>query len=255
MLKILETDKKFFSKKGYIIKNLFSKDQIFIEISKSLKKELNFLANEKNIKNLGGYKSGNLNINPGRYGNELLSLLYKKNFQEYFKFIIGDNFLDYTFLAGGNLNLPNSKNQFFHTDGKWMPRMIIVNIATSKIELSNGPLEIIEKSHLKNLNYWKFVLKILFLNKKKITMDTGDILIREHRLWHRGTRNYTKENREMIGLMFIRKPNKVQTNYDLNLSIKSNVFGINLKERIKEYLFIYFRPILFLYKFFISMIK
>ncbi len=86
-------------------------------------------------------------------------------------------------------------------------------------------------------------------------MDIGDILIREHRLWHRGTRNYTKENREMIGLMFIKKPNKVQTNGDLNLSIKSNIFGINLKERIKEYLFIYFRPILFMYKFLISIIK
>ena len=62
--------------------------------------------------------------------------------------------------------MPNSKNQFFHTDGKWMPRMIIVNIATSKIELSNGPLEIIEKSHLENLNYWKFALKILFKKKR-----------------------------------------------------------------------------------------
>ena len=43
----------------------------------------------------------------------------------------------------------------------------------------------------------------------------------------------------MIGLMFIKKPNKVQTNGDLNLSIKSNIFGINLKEnkRIFVYLF------------------
>ena len=182
-------------------------------------------------------------------------MLLDNNFAEYFKFISDDNFEDYNFLAGGNLNLPNSKNQFFHTDGKWVPRMIIVNIATSKIKFSNGPLEIIEKTHLQNLKYWRFALKILFLNKKKITMDIGDILIREHRLWHRGTRNYTKENREMIGLMFIKKPNKVQTNGDLNLSIKSNIFGINLKERIKEYLFIYFRPILFMYKFLISIIK
>ena len=89
-------------------------------------------------------------------------MLLDNNFAEYFKFISDDNFEDYNFLAGGNLNLPNSKNQFFHTDGKWDPRMIIVNIATSKIKFSNGPLEIIEKTHLQNLKYWRFALKFFF---------------------------------------------------------------------------------------------
>ena len=32
--------------------------------------------------------------------------------------------------------LSKSKNQLFHTDGKWEPRMIIVNIATSEIKIS-----------------------------------------------------------------------------------------------------------------------
>lgn len=255
MLSKTDTDKFFFSHNGYIQKNLFNKDKEFIDISQNLIEEIGFSINKENIKNLGGYRSGNLNINPGKYGNEFLYLLLKKNFKEYFKFITNDNFEDYSFLAGGNLNLPNSKNQFFHTDGKWMPRMIIVNIATSKIELSNGPLEIIEKSHLENLNYWKFALKIIFLKKKRIIMETGEILIREHRLWHRGTKNYSKNNREMIGLMFIKKPHKLNTNNEKNVCIKSNIFGNSFKERIKEYLFINFKPILFMYKFFISIIK
>ena len=67
--------------------------------------------------------------------------------------------------------------------------MIIVNIATSNIELLNGPLEIIEKTHLNKISYWRFALRIIFMKKKKITLGFGDILIREHRLWNRGTKN------------------------------------------------------------------
>ena len=57
----------------------------------------------KKIKFLGGYKSGNLNTNPGKYGNKFLSLLLDNNFAEYFKFISDDNFEDYNF-SRRNLN-------------------------------------------------------------------------------------------------------------------------------------------------------
>ena len=59
-------------------KKLFNKDKEFIDISHNLKKEIVFFINKGNIKNLGGYKSGNLNIDPGKYGNEFLYLLLKK---------------------------------------------------------------------------------------------------------------------------------------------------------------------------------
>ena len=59
----------------------------------------------------------------------------------------------------------------------------------------------------------------------------------------------------MIGLMFIKKPYKLNTNNEKNVFIKSNIFGNSFKERIKEHLFINFKPILFIYKFFISIIK
>ena len=62
----------------------------------------------------------------------------------------------------------------------------------------------------------------------------------------------------MIGLMFIKKSDKsvfFENKEDKELSIKSNTFGNTLKEQLKENLFIYFKSIFFLYKFFISMIK
>ena len=249
-------EKQFFLEKGYLVKkNILTKNLNFEKISKNFKNELEKLFDIKHLKNLGGFKSGNLNIYPGKFGEEILSLLNNYSFKEYLNYLIDDNIEKYKVILGGNLNLPKSKNQFFHTDGKWDPRMIVVNIATSNIELLNGPLEIIEKTHLNKLSYWQFALKIIFMSKKKLTLGFGDILIREHRLWHRGTTNFSVNNREMIGIMFIKKPNDSDKIIDKNLYIKPNIFGETLKERIKENIFIYLRPILFLYKFFISMIK
>ena len=258
MFETNNTDKKFYIENGYILKNIFKNSQEFVVFSKRFKNEIIRFVKENKIEKLGGYKSGNLNIIPGNYGVELISMLKLKNFSEYFNFITNDKIENYNFLAGGNLNLPNSKKQFFHTDGKWNPRMIVINIATSEINLTNGPLEIISKTHLTTSVYWKFALKVFFLNKKKLTLNIGDVLIREHRLWHRGTCNNSKNNREMIGLMFIKKSDKsvfFENKEDKELSIKSNTFGNTLKEQLKENLFIYFKSIFFLYKFFISMIK
>ncbi len=256
MFEIDKSEKDFFLENGYLIKRKTLNNNFnFIEISKNFLIELEQISDNNHIKNLGGFKSGNLNIYPGKFGESILSLLNKNSFREYLSYLIDDNIENYKIILGGNLNLPDSKSQFFHTDGKWLPRMIVVNIATSKIELLNGPMEIIEKTHLKNLKYWKFALRLIFMNKKKITMNFGDILIREHRLWHRGTTNYSNKKREMIGLMFIKKPNKIDDFNNENLSIKANIFGNTTKEKLKEFIFIYFRPVFFLYKFFISMIK
>lgn len=249
-------EKQFFLEEGYLVKkNVLNKNTNFIEISKNFKIELEKLFDTKYLKHLGGFKSGNLNIYPGKFGVDILNILNNHSFKEYLNFLIDDNIEKYQIIFGGNLNLPKSKNQFFHTDGKWEPRMIIVNIATTNIKLLNGPLEIIEKTHLNKHSYWKFVLKIVFMSKKKLTLDFGDILIREHRLWHRGTTNFSENNREMLGIMFIKKQNNSEKLIDKNLYIKPNIFGDTFKERVKEYLFIYFKPILFLYKFFISIVK
>lgn len=258
MFNLDHKDINFFKDNGYILKKIFKNDMEFIFFSERFKKEINNFIIKNKINKLGGYKSGNLNINPANFGEELFLMLKEKQFSEYFNFITNDKIENYDFLTGGNLNLPNSKYQFFHTDGKWKPRMIIVNIATSEINLSNGPLQIIKKSHTTNIEYWKFALKILFLNKKKITLNIGDVLIREHTLWHRGTCNQSINNREMIGLMFIKKPHNLDLlniKKEKELSIKSNIFGNTRKEKFKENLFIYFKSIFFVYKFFRSMIK
>ena len=61
----------------------------------------------------------------------------------------------------------------------------------------------------------------------------------------------------MIGIMFLKKKQSEISNQEVSEKIKifSNIFGTSTKEKIKEYIFLYCKPILFLYKFFISINK
>ncbi len=256
MKDLLETDKIEFEKNGYIIKNILANNDNFKNISAKFKNELAEILKKKDHYHLGGYKSGNLNISPGEYGVEILSILNRLNFEKYFNFLTSENIKDYQIIYGGNLNLINSKNQFFHTDGNWNPRMIVLNIATTEINLSNGPLEVIEKSHNKNLSYLNFLLKSLFLKKKKIELKFGDILIREHRLWHRGTKNKSKNHREMLGIAFL-KSSEINnySNQNKSLYLHSNIFGTSKREKFKEFIFLRLRFILFIYKVIVSLRK
>ena len=208
---------------------------------------------------MGGFKHGNLNIDPGIYGEKIFTLLKQKKFEDFFNNVTGDNLNEYKIRIGGNLNLPKSKNQFFHTDGEREPRMIVVNIATSDVNYSNGPMEIYEKSHKTNYPYWKFhFINKFFMNKKKVILNYGDILIREHRMWHRGTSNSSLISREMMGIMFMKNSSKmyfVQDNISNEVKLHTNIFQLTAKGRLKEILFLYFRPILFLYKCLISIKK
>ena len=205
------SDKILYENNGFIVKNFLSHDKKFLNYSLNFKNEINLIKDEKYVAELGGFKSGNLNIELGKYSKVFINLLFDNNFGEYFKFLIGENIEEYEIFTGGNLNFPGSKSQLFHTDGNWDPRMIIVNIATSDINLKNGPIEVLPKTHKKKTPYWKFIIKSKFLNQEKIKLKMGEILIREHRLWHRGTVNNSNQFREMVGIMFIKKKKLLKT--------------------------------------------
>ena len=260
MLNFNENDVVFFKKKGYITKDLFCDNNNFLNIANDLRLSIDEYINSNlnKIQELGGYKSGNLNFIAPIHSEKIINLLYQNNFKDNLKKIIDDDISKYELILGGNINFPKSKFQFFHTDGKWDPRMIIINIATSDIDNSNGPLEVIERSHIKNFPYWKFILKNFFFKKKKLILKKGEILIREHRLWHRGTTNKSNKFREMIGLMFIKRKPKENISLKVNsenLLIFSNIFGVTKKEKIKELIFLYLKPLFSIYKIIISIIK
>ena len=91
-------------------------------------------------------------------------------------------------------------------------------------------------------------------------MNFGEILIREHRLWHRGTTNNSKKIREMLGIIFIKNENfnqkeSLEKAESTKMYLHSNIFGTSKKEKIKEFIFINFKFLLFFYKLIISIIK
>ena len=257
MFKTNTFEKSFFFNNGYLVKDIFLKNDEFLNCAKNLNKEITEVHKKQVLQNLGGFKSGNLNIEIGDYSNQFIKLFLKYNLENFFNELFNDKLDEYEIKTGGNLNLPGSKNQLFHTDGNWDPRMIIFNLATTDIHSGNGPIEILEGSHKEELPYWNFLLKSRKFQSKKIPMKKGQILIREHRLWHRGTKNLSSLPREMIGILFIKKKNGnkfLKGRYE-KVCLYENMYENNLRGRFKEFIFINFKFLLVLYKIIISMMR
>mgnify|MGYP006077493425 CR=1 len=259
MFNLDNKDIDFFRDNGYLTKVVLEDNQHFNIFSNKFKKELDQIPLTE-LKKLGGYNAGNLNIDPGIIGNQLYKIIKDIKFEEFFYKIVGEKIDNYQITTGGNLNLPDSSFQDFHTDGFWAPRMFILNIATSKIDLNNGPMEVYEKSHQSFLPYWKFFFKKFSMKKKKILLNFGEILFREHRLWHRGTKNTTKKNRELLGIMFIRTDkNLIKDNQPISsnekILIYANMFDETFKGKLKEFIYIYTKFIFQIYKMILSIIR
>ena len=189
--------KNKFNKDGYVkIKTNLKSNPLFLFISKKLdffvKNELSRIESKK----LGGFIMGNLSMQQGYLGNKLFKLIFTPNFVSIIENLIENNFNNYDIFFGGNICLPNKGKQIFHTDGAYKKEMYLICVATQEINLENGPTEICPGSNLKRINFWDF-----YFSKKKITklqMKKGEVLIRKHTLWHRGTINKTKNPRLLI---------------------------------------------------------
>ena len=259
MFKIDHKDKQLFQEFGYIKLSILENNPNFKEFLNEFKEDINTISKDIKINRIGGYKSGNLNIDPGKYGPMLLKILEDINFKNYFEFLVNDKLKNYKVMFGGNLNLKNSKKQLFHTDGKWNPRMIILNLATTQIDNNNGPLEVIKSSHINPIPYWRFLIKYFTKKDKiKLNLKVGEVIIREHRLWHRGTSNRSTNNREMLGLMFL-KTDKItddQKEFKENkIRFYDNMYDKSFKGKLKEFLFLNLKFVLVFYKVILSIIK
>ena len=69
-----------------------------------------------------------------------------------------------------------------------------INLCLDEVNRTNGPTELYEKSHKEEIPYWKFVFKYFF-KKYQLCLSVGDIFIREAFIWHRGTKNNSKDPR------------------------------------------------------------
>ena len=133
--------------------------------------------------------------------------------------------------------------------------MVLISIATENITLNNGPTEICVGTHKKNYKFWEFVLE----KKKKIKLflNIGDIIIRKHNLWHRGTKNNSNNARLLISMILTPKTEheKSNLNFDQELKIRPNFFKNNFYFKFYEFVYSKLGFLIVFTKFILSILK
>jgi hypothetical protein len=210
-----------FEKNGYLHFPSFLKNEDFFNLSDELKVKITKKLEEIDLKKIGGYKVGNLGLYAGNYAVKLWNLLLKENLEKKVLEIFDKPLSDFTIRISGNINFPNKGDQYFHTDGSFDQKMYLISLATEDIREESGPTEIVLNTSYK-LPYWKFVFKKK--EKKKLILSKGDLVIRKHALWHRGTKNLSDKPRFLISFLLFDKTSKYKSNFEDNLDIQ--IFNI-----------------------------
>ncbi len=93
---------------------------------------------------------------------------------------------------GGNVNLPGSKSQSFHSDLDTPDlNKVLVNIPLTNVDEYNGSIELIPNTHLSEGQP--------SCNPVRINTNVGSVLLRYPHLLHRGRENQSPQPRHMIG--------------------------------------------------------
>ena len=252
-------EKDFFEKNGYIqLSNKINNkdfdslcDQIIFETNKFYSENLD------KIKNLGGYLTGNLELLPDKKLIDIWNVLCNEDFENTFEDIIGKKLSDFNIKCSGNIVIPNKGYQHYHTDGPLKSNKIILNLAIHEIDLNNAPTQIIPGTHNRDIKYWKFYLNEIFNKKIFIKMKKGDVIIRNHSIWHRGTKNRSKNLRILLLFALTEKSldKKFSQEINKNLIIGENQFKSSFKQKFKEIFSIYLAPIYIFYRIISSLIK
>jgi len=245
--------KNNFNKDGYVKINNFLSGVEFNNVSANLHKELNKSINSFNFSNIGGYYIGNINVNPGIYATKIWELLISSKLDDLMNEIFNKPINKFSVFAAGNLNFPGKGQQKFHTDGNFEDKMYLLSVATQDIPAESGPTEIIPDFHKSKIPYWKFILSKKI--KKKIILKKGDIIIRKHCVWHRGTKNKSKNPRFLLTYLLFENSTDLKKNFSNNteLIFYNNFFKSDLKGKLKEFFYVKFGFIFSAYQFVRSM--
>jgi ectoine hydroxylase-related dioxygenase (phytanoyl-CoA dioxygenase family) len=108
-----------------------------------------------------------------------------------------------------NLNLPNSVVQHYHVDSGYLQDFMIANVAVVDTTIENGAIEVAPGTHKKFYKFWRFAVERPHRHARRLSMRSGDVLIRTSRLWHRGMPNLSRSPRPMLAMTFTEDTTKV----------------------------------------------
>lgn len=255
----LEEKKLLFDKNGFIVIEEILAVESSFRYFEQVKAEVNqeYDLNYKEIKHLGGFLTGNLDLKPSNLILKIWNILEERNLPNIIKKLTGKELKNFQVKYAGNISLPNKGNQFYHTDGPKKARKILIGVPIENLEELDGPTELLPGSHNQRVSYWKFHLQKFFKEKKKLVLKKGDIFIRESYIWHKGTKNKSNKLRTIILFILSEKKDNSLKSQDILEKIKfgENMFSTNYKGRIKEVVSVYLPLLYFFYKLIISIIK
>lgn len=249
-------DKKDYNNNGYIVldTNLIDNsnfNNLVNQINDCLKTEL-----KKNnyLKKMGGSIMGNLNINQGPFASKLYSLVFQEQFINIFEDLTKTKLELFDINHCGNLALPKKGKQLFHIDGNYKKKMYLITIVTENIDLKNGPTEVCVGSHKKQMSYWEFFFSKK--TKKKLILNKGQIVIRKHNLWHRGTENKSDTPRLLLSFSLTPKESNIKPQkLSSHIEILPNFFKSSFIGRLHEYFYANFGYVIIILKLIKSIIK
>jgi ectoine hydroxylase-related dioxygenase (phytanoyl-CoA dioxygenase family) len=94
---------------------------------------------------------------------------------------------------------------FPETGQETPPFQLAVNFPLVEITIENGPLELARGTHMMSKEEALERIERSEIRLEPITMNLGDVLIRDVRGLHRGTPNYTSEPRPMVVIGYSRR--------------------------------------------------
>tara|TARA_B100001121_G_scaffold310234_1_gene340174 strand:+ start:1046 stop:1828 length:783 start_codon:yes stop_codon:yes gene_type:complete len=248
-------EKSIFDKDGYVLINTnLNTNEYFKEFTNEIEKYVYEKIKDPKLKNLGGYIMGNFGINQGQFGSKLYSLVFQDEFINYFERLTSKKLNTFDINYGGNLTLPKKGKQLFHTDGTYHQEMYLISVATEDITSENGPTEVCIGSHIKPMSYDEFFFSKK--NKIKLMMKKGQILIRKHNLWHRGTKNNSDKPRLLLSFVMIPKTRDVKLeSISDGFKILPNFFRNDFRGRFHETIYTKFGFLIVFSKLFFSISK
>lgn len=115
-----------------------------------------------------------------------------------------------------NTAMPGSEYQHVHSDTASLfpeqdltlpPHALVVNFPLADFTLENGPLEVWPGTHRIPESLRKpsrIEAATRSVEPEQVLLCAGDVLIRDIRMWHRGTPNQTTTPRPMLALVYFR---------------------------------------------------
>ena len=126
--------------------------------------------------------------------------------------LLGDDFVCH--YVATNTCAPGSELQPAHSDVyplfpgsdiKPPPYLVVVNIPLVDVTMENGPIEFwAGGTHLNTYDMDTIAALAPHMPSEYATMPAGSLMIRDGRMWHRGTENKSNEARPQIALVYTR---------------------------------------------------